>query len=257
MTALPISRKFAKQQTGCVRDEAIKALGAYGHPMDFEFLIEGLRNPKPEEVLLFAYALYEYGDLRAVPDLIPALSTADDNLFQEVVSCITHLLTPDGIKALQRCAESEANEQRRELCDDAVNYVLRPVELSFDEFSSKSESEKNQIVVSLRARIEDRYRTKPIGERTLSHTDLLKAADEWKSNHRITGGAYAWVEDRHVMGAATPADIPLILDVVAKLYARLSDECLYEVNTLHKIIRRLNRSRYRRQVGICDRALPL
>jgi hypothetical protein len=87
----------------------------------------------------------------------------------------------------------------------------------------------------------------------LTHKELLKAAAEWKANHRITGGTYEWVEDRHVLAACTPAEIPLLLDVMAACYLRLSDECLYEVQMLQEIVKRIGRSRYRAEVGICER----
>jgi hypothetical protein len=86
----------------------------------------------------------------------------------------------------------------------------------------------------------------------LTHKDLLKAAGEWKANQRITGGAYEWVEDRHVLAVCTPAEIPLLLDVMATCCLRLSDECLYEVQMLQEIVKRIGRGRYRAKVGISD-----
>jgi hypothetical protein len=80
-------------------------------------------------------------------------------------------------------------------------------------------------------------------------------AAEWKANQRITGGTYEWVEDRHVLAVSTPAEIPLLLDVMAACYFRLSDECLYEV--LQEIVKRIGRSRYRANVGICEKVKPV
>jgi hypothetical protein len=94
------------------------------------------------------------------------------------------------------------------------------------------------------------------GDRKLTHKELLKAAAEVKANHRITGGAYEWVEDRHVLAACTPAEIPLLIDVMAACYFRLSDECLYEVQMLQEIVKRIVRARYRAKVGICDDVRP-
>jgi hypothetical protein len=78
-------------------------------------------------------------------------------------------------------------------------------------------------------------------------------AAEWKANQRITGGTYEWVEDRPVLAVSTPAEIPLLLDVIAACYLRLSDECLYEVQMLREIVKRVGRARYRAKVGICER----
>ena len=40
------------------------------------------------------------------------------------------------------------------------------------------------------------------------------------------------------------------------LYWRLSDECLYEVRTIHGLIRRLGRSRYRAEVDQTEKVAP-
>jgi hypothetical protein len=85
---------------------------------------------------------------------------------------------------------------------------------------------------------------------------VLKEATGWKANQRIAGGTYEWVEDRHVLAVCTPAEIPLLMDVMAACYFRLSDECLYEVQMLQEIVKRIGRSRYRTKVGICDDVRP-
>jgi hypothetical protein len=87
----------------------------------------------------------------------------------------------------------------------------------------------------------------------LTHKDLLKAAAEWKANLHMTGGTYEWVENRRVLAVYTPAEIPLLMDVMAACYFRLSDECLYEVQILQDIVKRIGRSRYRGKVGICEK----
>jgi hypothetical protein len=103
---------------------------------------------------------------------------------------------------------------------------------------------------SNRRKRREKYELKP-DDRKLTHKELLKAAAEWKVNLRITGGTYEWVEDRHVLAVSTPAEISLLLDVMAACYLRLSDECLYEVRMLKEIVKRIGRSRYRAKVGIC------
>jgi hypothetical protein len=112
------------------------------------------------------------------------------------------------------------------------------------------------LAASLRDRTEEKYHLKP-NDRKFTHSDLLKAAAEWKTKGRITGGTYAWVEDRHILSAATAKDIPLLLDVAAVCYLCLSDECLYEVSTLQQLVQRLGRSRYRFKVGLCEKVEPL
>lgn len=256
LKALDKIRGFAHKGAGAVRTEAVKALGQFGHPQDFDFLSAGLKSKDPAEVWAFAYALYEYGDLRAVSDLIPLLSMENEQLRNEVVACLTYLVTPEGIEALQRCAEKAGNKERSEVCKEAVASFLKPIGLTYQAYTAKTPLEKQELAASLRDRTEEKYRLKP-NDRKLTHNDLLKVAAEWKTKGRITGGTYAWVEDRHVMSAATAVDIPLLLDVAAACYVRLSDECLYEVRTLQQLVQRLGRGRYRREVGLSERVESL
>lgn len=86
----------------------------------------------------------------------------------------------------------------------------------------------------------------------MTHEDVSKAVAEWKANQRINGGTYEWVKDRHVLAACTPAEIPLLLDVMAACYFRLSDECLYAVQMLQEVVKRVDRGRYRARVWICE-----
>ena len=91
----------------------------------------------------------------------------------------------------------------------------------------------------------------------MTHDELLKAADEWKQNGRLSGGTFEWVEDRHALAASTPADIDLWLQVAAKVCLRLSDECLPEMEVINQIVKRLGRSRYRKEVGLCEKVEPV
>ena len=254
--ALEKIRALAHEGSGPAHVEAVKALGVFGHPQDFDFLAAGLAGKDPMEVWACAYALYEYGDLRAVPRLVPLLSTENQRLGDEVVSTLEELLTPEGVEALQRCAASTADPQRRQACTYVVGLVMKSLNLTEAAYAAKTPPERAKLIESLRGRAEVEYRPRP-GDRTFTHDDLLKAAAEWKANHRISGGAYAWVESRHVMTAATAEDIPLFLDVAAACYTRLSDECLDEVSILNGVIERLGRARYRREVGLCEKVVPL
>jgi len=253
LKALEKIRALAHQGPGATRAEAIKALGQFGHPQDFDFLTAGLKGKDPAAVWAFAYALYEYGDLRAVPHLIPLLSRGDKRLGNEVIACLTYLVTPEGIEALQRCAQTAGDKERREPCKEAVTGTFKSLGLTYEAYAPKTPPEKKKMIASLRERRQEKYRLKP-NDRKFTHDDLLKVVAEWKANHRITGGKYAWVEDRHMMAAA---DIPLLLDVAAACYTRLSDECLYEIRTLQELMRRLGRGRYRQEVGLCEKVEPL
>jgi hypothetical protein len=60
-----------------------------------------------------------------------------------------------------------------------------------------------------------------------------------------------------MLGAAVPADLPLLLDVRGRLFRRLSDECLEEIAMVHHTMRRLVRSQYRTEPGVCEQVKPV
>jgi len=255
LPALAAIRKIALEGRGEARQGAIKALGVYGHPEDYAFLVEGLKAKDPREACDFAYAIYEYEDLRAAAHLIPLLDCDDGKLRLEVAQGLAYFRTPETIEALHRyCTAAKAADER----DWAAKFVagmLKAMNLTWDQYAAKPRQEKEQLLAPLRLAEEEKYNLKQ-GDRTLTHDELLKAAQEWKKNDRITGGTYEWVEDRHAMAASTPADIDLWLEVKARVCLRVSDECLPEMQIIDGLVQRLGRSRYRKVVGICDKVEP-
>ncbi|MCX5907018.1 MAG: HEAT repeat domain-containing protein, partial [Deltaproteobacteria bacterium] len=232
------------------------ALGRFGHPQDFDFLLAGLKSKDPEELLAFAFTLYEYGDCRAVPNLILLLQTEHKKVGHEVIACLDRLLTPEGIEALQRCAEQTKDNERGQICKNKLSWIFPELKMNYEKYTVQSPPEKARMAALLRDRGEEKYRLKP-GDRKATRDDLLKATAEWIGRNRITEGKYAWMEERHILAVATGADIPLFLDVAASVYPRFSDECLSEIQTLNDLIQRLGRSRYRSEAGVCDKVEPL
>jgi HEAT repeat protein len=261
LAALPRIRELAHEGPADVRRSAVQALGEFGHPQDYEFLVGGLTSADPLDAAAFAYAIYEYEDLRAVPHLVPLLDSPDDALRNEAMAGLFHLLTVESLAALEAHAvappaATEGVKDTASVCREDVDEVLQEAGLTWEAYAAKPAEEQALLLAGLRSREDEKFVPRP-DDRTLTHDDLAKAAAEWKANNRITGGTYEWVEDRHVLAAATAEDIPLLLEVKAKCLCRLSDECLYETRTLDRLIRRLGRSRYRRTVGVTERVEPL
>ena len=252
LPALETIRRLAAEAKGDLRAASIRSLGAYGHPQDYDFLAAGLKSKDPKEVIHFAYAVYEYDDLRAVPALVELLDSPDDPVRLEVTGALVHLLTPEALEGLRRHCGVATNPGEREGCARIVGGLLNEVGLTLEAYNAKPADEKARLLAGLRETREAKYRATP-SDRPLTHDDLFKAAASWQAEGRITGGPYGWVEDRHVMAAATPDDIPLLVAVKAKCYLRLSDECLGETRTLDLLIRRLSRARYRKVVGVCEK----
>jgi hypothetical protein len=249
-------RGIAKTGSGLARTEAIKALGHFGHPDDFGFLIDGLEHANSAHHEAFVYAAYEFGDLRAVPLLIPKLGTTEESLGMEVVGALRELLTLESLEALQAYGSTGSVPRRKEACTAIVKKVLEFARVeSYEIFHSLPVEKKLDAITAFHDDAHSKYRLKP-DDKPLSHDGLLEAAAEWKKNHRITGGTFEWVEDRHLLGAAGPSDIPLLLEVVASCSMRLSDECLYEISTLQKLAQIIGRTRYRKTPFVCQKVEP-
>jgi len=247
LPALPRIRQAVTSKQEEVRRVAIQSLGRYGHPQDYDFLISGLRSNDSKELWSYVYALYEYEDVRAVPYLIPLLETKDDHLRSEVLAALSHLLTPVSIEALRKHAATTGNPEEKALCEQLINDIAKNLP---SDYFKKPVKEREALLAEIR---NSQYFLKR-GEQILARSQLLEAADEWMTNNRLDKGKYAWVEERHILSAATTNDIDLLLEIRASLYERLSDECLYEVRRLDEVVKQLGRSRYRKAMGISEKA---
>ena len=279
LKALPRVREIAARGPREARLEAIRYLGFYGHPQDYDFLIAGLRSADPEEVYVHVYALYEYEDLRAAPPLVPLLKADNEFFRREVLSTLIHLLTPASLDALRNfCEEAGRNtrpdSQQRGECS-MIDSKLKDVNIDLGDYASKSSQEKADLITTARKSAEDWYQLRK-DDKKLTRDQLIEAAQEWKRNGRIFGAKpfditqlpkknnkdniflfsvnkYDWVEERHILSAATAGDIPLLLEVKAALCARLSEETLFEIRRLNRVIERLGRSRYRKVIGVTEK----
>jgi HEAT repeat protein len=279
LKALPRVREIAARAPREARLEAIRYLGFYGHPQDYDFLTTGLRSADPEEVYIHVYALYEYEDLRAVPSLIPHLKMDNEFFRREVIATLIHLLTPASLDALRNfCDEASRNtrpdSQQRGECS-MIDSKLEDVKIDLRDYAKKSPEEKAEMIAAARKSADEWYQLSK-DDKKLTHDQLIEAAQEWKRNGRIFGAKplvftelpkkdkkdntflvsvnkYDWVEERHILSTATAGDIPLLLEVKAALCARLSEETLFEIRRLNKVIQRLGRSRYRKVIGLTEK----
>lgn len=248
--ALPLIRKIAHDGEGTAREFAIEWLGEYGHPGDFDWLVGGLKQEASSLVVAHLRALAVYEDLRAVPEIVSLLKADDESIRMTAIGALNVLVNDESVRALHDHASSSYSETEKNACEDLVARVIRPTGTDWTTYLSKTAPERDALIRQGDTR-EDEYRMKP-DDRRLTREELLEAFKLWKEAGRITGGKYEWVESRHVLSVATPDDLDALLDVRSALFARLSDECMYEVEILNDLIRRIGRSRYRKNVGICQ-----
>jgi len=247
LQSLPRIRQAATSKQEEFRRVAIQGLGRYGHPQDYELLISGLRSNDAKELWYYVFALYEYEDVRAVPYLIPLLETKDNQLRSEVIAALGHLLTPASFEALKKLAATTGNPEEKALCEQFINDTAE--NLPSDYFKRRVK-DREAVLAEIR---NSKYFLKR-GEQTLTRSQLLEAANEWITNSRLDKGKYVWIEEKHILSVATTNDIDLLLEIKASLYDRLSDECLYEVRRLDEVVKQLGRSRYRKAIGINEKA---
>jgi hypothetical protein len=252
LPSLPRIRQLAATGTGDVRRSAVRALGVFGHPQDYNFLVAGLRSADPTLAFDHAFALYEYEDLRAVPALVALLDTRDENLQGEVVLALAHLLTPAALDALHRHSRLPNNSRGRIMSGDFLQRFFGETKLTWEAYAALPPAEQEAAVRRWR---ENRTVAELGGGqgRMLTREAFLKLAEHWQREHRLVRPGGGRVEAGEIISAATPEDIGLLLDVRGALYHRLSDECLYEVERVDAALRHLGRSRYRRSTFVTEK----
>jgi len=254
LEALPLARRWAREATGQLKYTAYQSLGIFGHPTDFETLLTGLKSRDPEEVYSCCWALYEYGDARAVDKVLPLLATADMNLKTEICSILLHLPTTPGLKAVIEQRDSSQNEEEKNILTKLISSFFEELEVPEEEYLKKSESEQKELLAGWYTRTNSSYRLEK-GDRQATREEFLKAVEYWKKEGRIDrqAGDYSWLEIKQMIAVARPEDIELLLELKSRLYRRLSDECIPEIREIDKVIRYIGRSRYRKNPGVCLR----
>lgn len=249
--ALERIRKLATDSKGDLKKAAVFGLGAFGHPKDFDLLLAGLKSKDMEEVWPCVQALADYGDLRAVPGLLPLLKADDKLVRQDVLIALTELVTPEGVDALKDYMDHQTDRDEKEYFHSFLDYgFLASVKLDWETYAKKTADEKKEVTAQFLSKAQDEFTLSP-DDRKLTREEFVQALADWKKRGSINGGDFAWVESRHILAVATPQDILAILEVKASVYRRLSDECLAETEKLDEIVQRLGRARYRKEVGTC------
>jgi len=252
--ALPTLRKVARNGPGEARLFAIEWLGECGHPDDRAFLVSGLKSGDSQTVIAHLMGLACYDDMSTASAVAELLESGEADIRDQTIRTLMYVLGADAIKALHDHAASTKNASERERCQRIVDRILLAAELDYKGLSALPKAEADERLL-LANPIESSLRLKP-DDRELTHEELRKACLDWKSRARITGGKFEWIESRHVLSVATAKDLKRLLMVRAAVYRRLSDECLYEIEILNEVLRRVGRMRYRKIPGLCMKVEP-
>lgn len=247
LPALTRIRQLAADKRDEVRFRAIKSLGIFGHPDDYEQLISGLATAKGMEAFFYAFALYEFDDERAVPHLIPLMKAEEDFVKREVMLALLRLLTPESFSAVKQEAARMPEGELKKFITRSI--TLRQEKLPPD-FDKKSRDEQAVLLDKVR----NRETLMAPDSRKATNMQLRDALKKWTEEGRIYESSFEWVGIPQMIAAGTPGDINSFLEAKSKFYLRLSDECLYETKDLDTAVKYIGRSRYRKGIGVTARA---
>ena len=282
LSILPKIRQLAKSEEQEIRCMALKCLGIYGHPQDFDLLISGLKSNNAEEVFSCAYALYEFEDLRAVPFLIPLIQSKDEKVRGEVIQELCHLITPASLETIHNYAVEKSKERKGKKdyetlmkeadfskpetikaveearnnpiemeihqCKETSDYILRELGLTWDEYAKKNPKEKDKLISDFWKKNDEKYNLSQKKEK-ISYDEAVNIINDVKKNGSISKE----FKSKDIISVVTLKDMDLLIDARASFYKRLSDECMYDIGDISKIMKHLARSTYRNKVGIAEK----
>ncbi|MCY3003085.1 MAG: HEAT repeat domain-containing protein [Planctomycetota bacterium] len=248
---LPRLRSIASDTKHGGRFAALRALGAFGHPDDFELLIGALKDAEGQNGIFLLRGLSLYGDLRTAPSVIPLTKSADPELRRNAFTTLCMLPTLDGLDALEAALKIEDEETKQGFGEEMTLFGLSSV--TMNECLGQGREARAKSIASARAQAQ--RRSLPRGSsRVLTREEIETTCKQWIKDGRLDSASFT---SHHVLSQATLADVALLVDVRGSLFRRLSDECLYEVGDIDTALSRIVRSQYRVELGPCDRVTPL
>jgi hypothetical protein len=248
LEGLPFLRRSA-EGGGPLAVEALRALGRLAHPDDEQRLVRAAASPDPEIRRSAAYALYELDDPATAPTLRRLLADPREEVRIAAMAGVFHLLDPAGAAALIAHAAKlggRGGDERGSKEADQYDKLLEAfAEASYSDAGELRRGDRGawrEAVGRYRSMRDTLFVPRP-GDRRLSRPELERAFEEWEREGRLAGSAFAWVEPRHLLAVARPADIPRMLSVRGALCAHPSEAALAEVEAWDRLLAVLNHRR--------------
>ncbi|MBL8738329.1 MAG: HEAT repeat domain-containing protein [Planctomycetes bacterium] len=249
--ALPQLRTLAREGHGPVRFEALRSVGRFGHPDDQEWLFAGLASEDAELATAHLSAVAAFGDLRAVPHVLERLKDADERVRMTALRALVALPTCEGLDAvLAWCRTYDGPEQEHH------DEIVYRVSLLFGDLDAAESYEKLPVeerrlrITQLRLRQGEQLRV-PQGDRQLTRGELRELCTATAELGRVPE-PFEWVQARHLLAAATAADLALLIDARGGLYRRFSDEQIEAIEQFERALLWLARAQYRVDPGVSE-----
>jgi len=236
-TSLPRIRQLAGSDDADLRQEAVRALGWLGHPQDFDLLTRRLQAKDPNDIFSAVFALWEYGDCRASETVAVLLSTDNEHLREEVISCLERLASPAAIDALAKYAASKKDQQVK----DNLEELMKAAGRTPAQWQASTPAQKDAAIDKLLSS---------------AWTPGDDAAHAKLQAALVLCGKKGRLEQKLEPSAVRPEDLPLLLAARAAVCRRVSDEALGEIQQLNRLMQTAARIQYRANPRVCRRVEP-
>lgn len=251
LPALPLIRSYATNVNNTLKESAICSLGIFGHPDDFDILVEDFDKVDGSELWARAFALFEFEDLRAVPFLINKLSTKYDEARFEVLSALSHLYSKESITSIIEYCKNPKNKREEKFCFYYSINFEKDTKTKLDSFLKLNDKEKDDIVFGLIEGKNNRYKISA-NNKNFSRDDFLKLKLHWEKNEEILPAGYENIKIGDLINIMSEEDIPILYSTISKIYDNLKEESFADINTLEQIIKYLSRKRYRSEIALTN-----
>lgn len=249
LDALPQLRALARNGDGPARREAVRSIGRFGHPDDYEWLLTGIAGDDVDLAIAHVGALAAFGDMRAVPQLLPLTRHADERLRAAAARALIALPTRESIDAVIAALETGLDSGSDEV--GARLWHFFGDEFDPEAYGKLPADERQRRVERQRAQATGAMRPQQ-GDRQLSRGELEELCSAVAKDGRMPG-PFEWVRARHLLTAATAADVPMLLDARGGLYRRFSDERIESIQQFEWALQWLVRGQYRADPDVCEK----
>jgi FOG: HEAT repeat len=225
--ALPIIREYVGSSDLQLKSQAIRSLGIYAYPDDQEIIIKELKNTDQEMIKVSClWALGEGEFKTATLDVIPFLSDSSEQVRIEARTCLSLFSTQESIEALVVHGKTTTFPKDKEKMEVWIKN-LEDRGLAGAKYEKLSPEKKQERFAKLI----------PSYPKPMERSEFISLIEASTKNKRLPSNWNALL----VISSANPEDLPLLVDLRASLYQRLSDEALIEVRTLNHIIQEVGR----------------
>ena len=249
LPALEDIRKLTQSKDQAVRDCAYEQLGRYSHPDDRKRLVEAAKNGNRA-----AFEGLVVASDPAAMDVIDKYLDSKDEKTQDLVlhACYAVPCRKGLDLVLAWSADPKKSGHDARKLEFVRDGIFGAIQSSAEAYQKLDDAGKDKLFAKLPARRVLSY--DPVAKK-ISHDQFVEAVKYWQSKKRIEHEKYKDVTEEQAFAVATPDDIKMLVDLKARIHERLSDESLYEIRDINKLIwnilqRKFQQERQKGSVGL-------